>query len=39
MEAMELQEEEENEFMESLEQDIERAKLELASEKESVDQS
>ncbi|MCH2311448.1 MAG: hypothetical protein MK362_03060 [SAR202 cluster bacterium] len=39
MEAMELQEEEENELMESLEQEIERAKLELASEKESEDQS
>ena len=36
---MELQEEEENELMQSLEQEIERAKLELASEKESEDQS
>ena len=39
LEAMELQEEEENELMQSLEQEIERAKLELASEKESEDQS
>ena len=39
MEAMELQEEEENELMESLEQEIARAKLELGSEKESEDQS